>query len=541
MAALPLQPPAHAKGTAVVSVRSQFVLDRYGFAVVNESVRFTNNASATADILPLTFGLGNLSTKAVAYNFSGAGFTLGTPSSPGGPFAVSGSQLAAGSSANFVISVLLNGVVTTTKNGSLSVLALSSPSISAGVDRLVNVVKMPPATQFKAAPAGMKGSITGSNNTYSAIVSGGGPPAAQTSVKLIAQSVGQDFHPLRVYSASRMVSPGPTGSPLVTDVIKFNNMGTTALTVLQLAPLAASNVRVTILPQTEPRLNSPITVPLNNGAVDLSFFAVGYPYKGVAPRSNFTLSYQYALGSGFYSVSGGKVTMKFPSAPPLRAFVDSYSVGLSLPLGAKAIQSGPGTLSGVTPWQRQPVSMDYGLSIGWTVDAGVPGASIVFILLLVGLFAARTRVTEEEEIEEESSTELASDMIKAFDEKTNLINSLWPEIEGKDRNEMGKEYFDELRGRLDSFRSRALQRLNEVRQKSTSQKFFEVVNMIQMTEREVDRASKDKLNLYQQYFLNQMRKEVYDRLLPQYTKRLEKALNQLSDELHQVQREAKLL
>ena len=38
-----------------------------------------------------------------------------------------------------------------------------------------------------------------------------------------------------------------------------------------------------------------------------------------------------------------------------------------------------------------------------------------------------------------------------------------------------------------------------------------------------------------------MRKEVYDRLLPQYTKRLERALNQLSDELHTVQRESKLL
>ena len=132
-------------------------------------------------------------------------------------------------------------------------------------------------------------------------------------------------------------------------------------------------------------------------------------------------------------------------------------------------------------------------------------------------------------------------MIKTFDEKTNLINSLWPEIEAKDPNELEKAYFDELRGRLDTFRSRALQRLNEVRQKAASQRFAEVVNQIQATEREVDRAAKDKLNLYQQFYLRQMRKEVYDRLLPQYTKRLERALNQLSDELHTVQREAKLL
>lgn len=170
-------------------------------------------------------------------------------------------------------------------------------------------------------------------------------------------------------------------------------------------------------------------------------------------------------------------------------------------------------------------------------------ASVVFILLLIGLFAVRTTASpaEEEEEEEETSSELASGMITAFDEKTNVINGLWPEIDGKDPNEFDRAYFDELRGRLDSLRSKALQRLNETRQKSASQKFSEVVNQIQVTEREVDRAAKDKLNLYQQYHLRQMRKEVFDRLLPQYSKRLERALNQLSDELHTVQREAKLL
>jgi hypothetical protein len=196
----------------------------------------------------------------------------------------------------------------------------------------------------------------------------------------------------------------------------------------------------------------------------------------------------------------------------------------------------------VTPWQGGTTQFSYGLSLGWAVDAGIPAASIIFVLLFIGLFALRTTPAQEEEgEEEESSSELAADMIKAFDEKTNLINGLWPEISAKDPNEMDKAYFDELRGRLDSFRSRALQRLNEVKQKSTSQKFFDVVNQIQVTEREVDRAAKDKLNLYQQFYMRQMRKEVYDRLLPQYTKRLEKALNQLTDELHTVQRESKLV
>lgn len=185
--------------------------------------------------------------------------------------------------------------------------------------------------------------------------------------------------------------------------------------------------------------------------------------------------------------------------------------------------------------------MSYSLSVGWAVGQGIPAASAIFALLLIGLYVSRTGMTEEEETEEVSSTERASAMIKAFDEKTSLINGLWPEVAAADPNELNMAYFDELRGRLDAFRSRALQRLNEVKQKSTTQRFFDLLNQIHTTEREVDRATKDKLNLYEQYYTKRMRKEVFDRLLPQYSKRLERALNQLSDELHVVQREAKLL
>ena len=185
--------------------------------------------------------------------------------------------------------------------------------------------------------------------------------------------------------------------------------------------------------------------------------------------------------------------------------------------------------------------MSYGLSVGWALEDGIPAASALFVLLLLGLFVSKETMTEEEESEEESSTERASAMIKAFDDKTSLINGIWPEVASTDPNELSKAHFDEIRGRLDTFRNRALQRLNEVKQKSTTQKFFDLLNQIHTTEREVDRAAKDKLNLYEQFYTKRMRKEVFDRLLPQYTKRLEKALNDLSDELHVVQREAKLL
>ena len=539
MAALPGLHSAQAQGTPKVVVSSVYTLNRYGFATINESVTFSNNGTSAVSVPSLMFGFGNLSSDIVGQKLSGSQFTV---SSQGGSYTVSGPSLQAGGTSSYRLSLLVNGVVSHAKNGTLEVLTLSTPSISQKVDSLSNMVVMPVSTSFRSAPLGMKANLTGTSNTYSSTAAETVPASAVTSVRVISTSSVQDFNPLVVYYASRTITPASNGDPLVTEKVEFENLGTTPMASLYVNLLGPIGTKVTILTTTEPRLINPVTTVLSSGAIDLSTFAIGYPNNGVPAGYNFSVTYQYPLGSSYYSVSGGKVTVNVPESPPVVAFVNAYSITMSLPKGATASQSTPASLTAVSPWQTGTTTFSYGLSIGWAIDAGVPGASIVFVLLLIALFAARPGQLEtEEEEEEESSSEMASTMIGSFDEKTTLINSLWPEIEGKDPNEINKEYFDELRSRLDTFRSRALQRLNEVKQKSTSKRFFEVVNQIQVTEREVDRAAKDKLNLYQQYYLRQMRKEVYDRLLPQYTKRLEKALNQLSDELHTVQREAKLL
>jgi len=547
LALLPAQLPAHSQVGATatgarISVKSMYTLDRYGLVTLNESVTFTSNQTSAVQIPTLTFGLGNLSSYVQADTLTGSAFSLAAPSSTGGPYTVSSTQsIQPGGNASFVLGTILSGVVSRTTNGSLRVLTLSSPSISGKVDSLLNVVQMPTSTSFKAPPKGLTGSITGSNYTYSSKASEV-TPAAVTSVSTIETSSSQDFNPLHVFDAIRSISADSHGNPVVTDTIEFQNLGTTPLSTLYIQPLAPTSAKAVVETLTEPRLVSPVSLSLISDSIDLTQLAFGYPNNGVAVGSNFSITYQYPLGSNHYTVSGGQVEVNIPETLPIKAFIDSYTIELSLPHGAVTSGPAPTTLTDVTPWKTGQESYSYGLSVGWAIDDGVPLATIVFGVLLIGLFASRTTTAEAEEEEaEESSSELAATMIKAFDEKTNLINSLWPEIEAKDPNEIDKEYFDELRTRLDTFRSRALQRLNEVKQKSTSQKFYEVVNQIHQTEREVERAAKDKLNLYQQYYTRQMRKDVFDRLLPQYTKRLERALNQLSDELHTVQREAKLL
>ncbi len=536
---------ASAQGTSKVEMRSLYTLDRYGFATINESVTVVNNGTSAIQVPSVTIGLGNLSSKVVATTLT-SGFSMQSSSGTGGPFTVTSSQsIQAGSNATFMLSAWVKNVVTTSKNDSLMVLTLSSPSVSVEVARIVDVVQMPVSTTFSSSPPGMTARLTGSNNTYYA-TSTNVSPSAVTSDLAIAPSPVEDFNPLHVFAAQRTISVSTSGTPLVTDEIQFENLGTIPLSQIYVNLLAPSTTPVTIVTATatEPVLLAPFTMSLSNGAINLATFAVGYPSDGVQTETNFTLTYRYPLSARYYTVSGSSITVNIPDTPPANAFVDSYNITLSVPQGVGIVQGTATKLTSVSSWEAGTTTLAYNLSAGRYIEGGIPVAAVVFFLLLIGLFATRTTTVEaeaEEEDTEESSSGQASSMINAFDEKTNLINSFWQEIETKDPNEFEKAYFDELRGRLDTFRSKALARLNEVKQKSTSQKFYEVVNQIQVTEREVDRAAKDKLNLYQQYHLKQMRQDVFERLLPQYTKRLEKALNQLSDELHTVQREAKLL
>ncbi|HXY56241.1 MAG TPA: hypothetical protein VEH01_01380, partial [Nitrososphaerales archaeon] len=128
LAAVATQPVANAQGAPRTTVQSVYTLNRYGFATINESVSFSNNESSAVSPPTLTFGFGPLASDVVAYNLTGTGFTLATPSSQGGPFTVSGTQsIAAGGNATYVLSALVNGEVSTNANGSITVLTLSSP------------------------------------------------------------------------------------------------------------------------------------------------------------------------------------------------------------------------------------------------------------------------------------------------------------------------------------------------------------------------------------------------------------------------------
>jgi hypothetical protein len=416
--------------------------------------------------------------------------------------------------------------------------SLLRPSLDVAVNSLKQTIQMPPETSYRYTPNGFTSNQIPSNESYVMTIANAAPGVAVTTDSYLSVSTSSDFYPLLFYSATRVITVGSNGAPMVTDTVLFKNVGGLVFTVLPVAPLTSGNGVVEVIPSTETRLLSPAPVSLSGDTLDLSS-AFG---TGVPAGSNLTLTFQYPLSSQYYKVSGSQVTITFPSRPPVPFPVDTYTTSISTPTGIKVVQGQTQTATQVSQRTTGTVTLAYSLTVGWAIDGGVAGSALIFILLFIGLFVTRETVAqEEEETEEASSGERVEDMIKAFDDKTNQINGLWAEIAARDPDEYSKAYFDELRSRLDSFRSRALQRLNEVKQKSTTQKFFELLNQIHTTEREVDRAAKDKLNLYEQFYMKRMRKDVFDRLLPQYTKRLEKGLNDLDDELHVVQKESKVL
>lgn len=536
---------AHAASNPEVKVESQYLVNQYGFAVINETVTITNNGSSSISVPGVQLGFGNLTSLIKDSSVVGAGFSVSQQASGNQTvFSVSyaGASLSPGNSTTFSLMAPVESVSSSTgpsTNETLWVQTLDRPFVSLPVSTLKLFVQLPLSTEFKKNPSGLSSPPSTGNNTYSHQfddISLNSPVVQRLS--LVASS-GEDFHPLVVSYATRTIGVMSNGLPTVQDTVSFRNVGNTPLTTLDVSPLTASSNSVTVEPSAQPPLIVPTVVGLVDDELSLNGSGIALP---VEAGQNFTITYDYPLSSQYYSVSGGTVDISVPNTPPIPAFVSSYTVGLSLPPGVKVTEAGPGALSEANPFSTGTAALAYSLSGGWALDSGVPLASLLFVVCLVGLFAARTEaVGEEEEEEEETASDRAASMIKAFEEKTGMINTVFDEVKGADQAESNKAFFDERRRRLDAFRVRAQQRMNDVKQKSPNKRFFDLLNQINETDREVDRASKDLLNLYEQFKTSRMREDVFERLQPNYKKRLDRALNQLSDELNTVQREAKLL
>ena len=545
LVALPYGAGAQSQEGPVVTVTNQYIVNRYGYAVMNETVKYNNSGSSPVQVPP-TLQLGvpqNISSRLVGnYSLVGEGYSLTTSTNSTGLLFTVSSQntLQPKAVSSFSLKAVIRDI-SVTINSSTGILVLEYPSLNLQVSTFNALIRMPASTSISPLPQGWTSNqSSGSGTTYKRTFTGFSPANAHALLGTLQSSTSMDFHPIHVYSASRTVTAAPNGSPQVQDSITLKNTGSSDLGSLHLATLNSST-RVTIIPSMSPPLLNPTSLALSNGLIELT----RSPFVAIPSGRNFTLTVAYALPAKFYTVSGGSVRVDLPLTPPIVAPVDTFTLSMSLPNGLRATQAQSRVVQNATPITSGEQTFAYSLTLGWASDRAIPAASVIFVAALVAFFISVERQEgEEAEGEEKEGGRITGDipaMIKAFEEKVDLVNTMLREVPKEDPNNLNKAYFVDLRSRVDTFRSRALQRLNDAKQRSTGQRFSEQLTRIHDVEREVDRATRDILNLYEQYYTRRMRQETFEKLLPSYRKRLEGALNQLSDQLNLTQREAKML
>jgi hypothetical protein len=523
-------------GVASVSLHHNYMITPYGFGVLNDSFTFTNNGGSSVQIPTLQVGLpSKISAR-----------TTGLVLVPSNQFSLSQSQsngntsvtitpdqptLNAGANLTVALEGFVNNILNYTSIGFTGVspsLVMVSPSLNVNVTTLDSSLSVPSGAQFLTVPPNFE---TGSNGQVLALTQNGTmPSAAETYLTLNATS---SVTPIMVTHLVRTIVPNANGSPMVEDQFTVHNDANSTVGEIHLNLLYPSLQTVTEIPSTSVPLLNPLPVTLSGGEVALQSSNLG---GLLLPDSNVTLTFTYPLPSSLIAVNGNSVTLTIPYKPLIGALVSNYSIILAPSKGI--VPSGQTSFNDltVTPITPGNVKFTYALSVGWAADQAIPAGILVFAVAFA-LFAIQRPPAAGEE--GERAIRKTSDVLRAFDEKTGLETQYMEEFASAPKGSISKTEFDRMRNEVSELRSRAIQRLNEMRQVLGSGRQYDVLTRVAEAEKEEDRAFKDLLNLYMQYHGNRMNEETFKRLQPNYKKRVDAAINRLSDLLHETKTEEK--
>ena len=526
-----------------ISVLHQYRVNGYGFAMLNETVIYSNNSTNPVQLPTLQLGLPEsiVSRAAGFVNETNNQFSVASQrANESTVFTFSPSQptLQSKSTVSFHLKTYVKDLVShnvTLTGPQTLMLVMTSPSLSIPVDSFRTLIQLPSSTTLKPVPADFS---SGNNNSipfYERTQKDFRPTVATTETLQVQAGDPNSFQPIEILRVARTITASSDGLPFVSDQITVRNLGDVQINRLKLSLLPGDVARATVLPSHYPPLMNPTELTIANGLLDLT----KAPFKENIPAGdNFTFTLTYGLPAQFARVSGNKVTVDLPYSLPLSGVVDHYTIAFSAAGNVIVGVSRPVVLNDASPLLTGNVTFEYTLSLGWAAQQAMPVGSLLFAIVFISLFVRRIRpVQTEEEVDIVGGS--LTDMIKAFEEKIGLLGQAVGEITSRGPGKMGKKDFDEIRGKLDGARGRGLQRLNETKTKTGSKRLLEITNQIGDAEREENRSSKDLVNLYEQYYTKRMRQETFEKLLPSYRRRLDEATNRLSDVLNAAQRESK--
>ncbi|HEV2389714.1 MAG TPA: hypothetical protein VGS04_03220, partial [Nitrososphaerales archaeon] len=218
---------APASGTASVSLTHEYILNAYGYGVINESFRFSNNGTSPVQIPTLQVGL---SSKVSARAF---GLVL----SPSNEFALSQSQgngntsvtitpdkptLNPGANVTVALEGIVNNVLNYTKTGfatNAPLLVMYAPSLNTNVTTMISDIVIPSGGQFLTSKPAYTLSSNGDVLTLKQTALR--PSASEGYLSFNATQT--TFSPITLYHLVRTIIPSANGSPMVEDQFSIHS------------------------------------------------------------------------------------------------------------------------------------------------------------------------------------------------------------------------------------------------------------------------------------------------------------------------------
>jgi hypothetical protein len=534
--------PGSPSGLASVSLDHYYYITTYGFGVLNDSFTFSNNGTSTLQIPTLQVGLpASIASRSSGFSLSpSTGFSLSQSTSNGITIvniAPDQPTLNAGANVTVALKAFLNGILNYSSSGysgSAPSLVLLSPSLNLNVTEMRSAIVLPVGGTFATTPTGFTAPPATAVTAVYTLNQTGVQPQASTRYVNFTETNQSAFTPISINSLIRTIVPAANGSPMVEDQFSIHNLASYNIAQVHLRFLGSPG-SVTVLPDTEPPLLNPQQLQVGGGQVSFASTSIGAP---LSANGNISLTLSYPVPSSAIAVAGGSVKVTVPSAPFIGAFVPDYVVQLAPVKGVAAV--GPASIhnKAVTPLTTGSVVLGYSVSVGWAADQAVPAAALLFSVAFAMFAIQRPSAREKGEEEEKESLE-TSDVLKAFEDKTGLETQYMEKLSSATKGSIGKTEFDRMRNDLNDLRARAIQRFNELRRDLGAGRQFDVLTRVGEAEKEEDRAFRDLLNLYLQFHGSRMNDETFKRLQNNYRKRVESAINRLSDLLDEVRTEEK--
>jgi hypothetical protein len=529
----------------VITITHVYAIGEFGFGFLNDTFTFHNNGTSTVQIPSFQLGVPDeVASHAVSFVVNPpSGYTESrtdngtlttiavTPSSP---------SLAAGASSTVSVEAYLTKILNITAGSAtpFGAQVLLSPSVNLKVNTLNLMIAVPIGGSLTPAlPTGFISSPTSTPPTYS-ITKTNVTPTVSTSWETLTTTDQASFLPIQVTSVVRTIIPGTNAYPQVQDEVTLRNLASYSISNLPLTLLSSSLISVTIVPWSTPPTIDPTVVSLTGGSLGLSSAPFSAPIQA---GDNFTFAMRYSVPSSLVKSSGSTVSVSVPFILPIQAVVGSYTVTSLLPSGMHSVGASKTVVTNATSIDQGTITVSYSVNTGWAADQAVPAASLLFAVTFMVLALRRPEGEEKEEDEEEEQTvtDMLPDLIKGLEDKVALFGQFQTDVARKSQGGVTRAEFIKIRSEIDSLKTRAINRLNEIRQTAGSKRFLDLLNQIQDAEREEDRSAKDLLNLYDQYHGKRMKEDTFRRLLPNYKKRWDAATNHLSDLLNLAQREGK--